>query len=903
LLAIETFVATEGGFGVLVLEGEAGIGKTTLWTEGVRRLHEAGAIVLAARPAEAETALSFSGLIDLFGAVPGDVLDRLPEPQQLALRAARLEAPTPSRGIDEAALFAGVLSMLRMLAADSTVVVAVDDVQWLDSATARALGYATRRLDAEPVRFLAAVRVVGPPPTTFLSAIHESQRRVLEVGPMSLAALHEVVRFRTGVSIPRPTFVRVARASGGNPFYALEIATALDRGSLGDDLPVPVDVTGLVESRLTRLPTATRRALLVAAALAQPTTEIVDADALAAAEDAGILSIDQHRIRFAHPLFASAVYAQAHASERRRLHRRLASLVDDPEDRARHLALSALRPDEAIAGDIANAAFLAGARGAPDAAARLSELAVGSTPRANAAARSERLLSAAHFWFEAGDFTRALALVEELLERVPEPPIQARALQILCQVHARRSSFAEAFAFAQRALESAGDDPRLRAGMELDVAYCSASMGDFEGARAHALAAVSGAESEGDAQVLADALGALTIAEFMGGAGLDEARLERALALEDPAWPGTFVLRPSYIHGCLLLWSGRVEEALAVHEALRAHTLERGEESALPMLTLYLVWACLWEGDLARARQFARESRETAVLLGDPATQGIALAANALVHAYDGSAPLARQEAADALAIFDRLQWLPGTIWPLWALGLTDLSCGSPEAVDRSLGPLAELICSLGADVSLGVFLPEEIEALVEIGDTERADRYTCWLEQRAGELDRGWARALAGRCRGLLHAARRDDGAAIQALSDALAEHDQLDLPIERARTNLVLGRVLRRSGRRGRAKATLSEALATFEEVGARRWADRTRTELDRLGKRTPSADALTTTEARVAELAAEGLSNREIAERAFLTVKAVESNLTRVYRKLAIRSRSQLVRTLHAAADPSG
>ncbi len=322
----------------------------------------------------------------------------------------------------------------------------------------------------------------------------------------------------------------------------------------------------------------------------------------------------------------------------------------------------------------------------------------------------------------------------------------------------------------------------------------------------------------------------------------------------------------------------------------------------MPMLTLYLIWSCVWLGDLAGAAQLADEATDTAALLGDAAAAAIALAAQALVHTYDGSAEQARQEARAALDIFERLQWLPGTIWPLWAVGFVELSCGNPAAVDAVLGPLAGAITAMPGDVSLAVFVPDEIEALVQLGDIERAEAFTSWLEQHADDLDRPWARAAACRSRGLIHGAVRDTDAAVAALERARAEYDGLDLPFERARTLLVLGRVLRRAGRRAQARRALAEALAIFEGVGAPLWVAQARDALDRLGVRAARVDALSPTEARLAELAAAGLSNREIAQREFLTVKAVEANLTRVYRKLGVRSRTELARDLARANDQS-
>jgi DNA-binding CsgD family transcriptional regulator len=234
---------------------------------------------------------------------------------------------------------------------------------------------------------------------------------------------------------------------------------------------------------------------------------------------------------------------------------------------------------------------------------------------------------------------------------------------------------------------------------------------------------------------------------------------------------------------------------------------------------------------------------------------------------------------------------------------MAELCAGNPVAVDAALGPLGDTVRNSGAgDPVLGVFVPDEIEALVEMGQVERAEALLHWFEERATVLDRAWARAMTGRCKGLLEAARDRYERAVEALEEALVQHDRAGIPLDRARTLLVLGRILRRAGRRARAKAALEEAQKLFETVGAQGWERRARDELRRLGQRTSAPDALTATERQVAELAASGLSNKEVAERAFVSVKGVEANLTRVYRKLGIHSRSGLARALTGNAhDP--
>ena len=899
--AIANFLTAVGReFTQLTLEGEAGIGKTTLWWEALRQASARGARVLVTRPSESEATLSFAALADLFDGVDDSMIDRLPVPQREAIAAALLRAPAPLRGIDELALCAAVLSLLRLLAAEGPLVVAVDDAHWLDPPSARALIFAARRLHDESVAFVLTVRTGTTRPLRLDRAADPDRRRTIKVGPLTLAALHEVIKQRTRQSLPRHALVQIERATGGNAFYALEIAAELIGRPVDDrTLPVPASLTDLVAARLGRLPAASRHALLTAAALTQPSTDIVDAAALAPAERAGLVSIEQSRVRFTHPLFASVVYGQANAPQRRRLHRELAAVVAQPEERARHAALGAGEPDEMIAAELEAAAKLAGSRGAPDTAAELLELAVRLTPATQAGHRYARRVAAARRWFDAGDLGRCGGILEETLQDPLDGVLRAEALQLLGQLHARRSSFTLALEVALQALELSVRDRELQAGIELDVTYYLVSLGDFAGAVGYAKRAVAGTEGESVPGALADALGVLSMTEFLCGEGLDEPRLRRARELEDPYRVRTWQCRPTFLHGLLSLWTGRLDEARAALNQLHTETLERGEESPVAFLCLYLTWTCVWQGDLAAAARFAAEGTQAAALLDDPASYGAALSAAALVHAHDGSADLARQEAMEAVRRFQEIDWPSGTIWPLWALGLVELSSGNPAAVDAALGPMADLIPSMNAlDPVLSVFVPDQIEALVELGLLDRAETLTAWLERRGIELDRSWALATAGRCRGLLLAARGDREGALAALRGALEEHERLGIPSERGRTLLALGRVQRRSGQRARAEATLHEALAVFDQLGMPVWAARAREDIERLGHRSSLIDALTPTEARVAELAASGLANREIAERSFLTTKAVEANLTRVYRKLGIRARGGLARALEAA-----
>ena len=362
--------------------------------------------MLSARPAEAERELSFSGLGDLL-APALDRVEALSPPRRRALEVALLLASDEQTAPDPRALGLATLDLLRLLAEEEPLLVAVDDTQWLDPPSRETLAYALRRLDREPIALLAACRPGA-------DALGDSERVV--VGPLSVGALHELIRNRIG-AVPRPTLVRVHETSGGNPFFALELVRALEGRELppGEALPVPATLSALTASRFERLGAEAREALLYVAALARPTREVVTAavgehagSALRAAAAAGVIEADGSRLRFTHPLLASVRYGSATRDERARVHRRLAGLVTDAEERGRHLGAAATAPDAGVAAALDEAAAAARARGTPAAAAELAESAVRLTPADDPASGLRRIGTAADHHFAAGS-TRARA--------------------------------------------------------------------------------------------------------------------------------------------------------------------------------------------------------------------------------------------------------------------------------------------------------------------------------------------------------------------------------------------------------------------------------------------------------------------------------------------------------------
>jgi DNA-binding CsgD family transcriptional regulator len=876
-----------------VIDGDPGIGKTTLWRAALDAAGERGYRLLSSRPAEADASLSFAGLADLLADVDDEVFDLLPEPQRQALDVALLRQAAQGRPPEPRAVFAAFTTTLRLLATDRPALVAVDDAQWLDGPSARALAFAARRLDGAPVGLLASVRANGD--ASVPAAVGSVERSEwIRLEPLSPAALHRLLKERYSWSLPRPTLLRLHEACGGNAFYAIEIAGALAASGLSDSReawPIPADVRQLVDLRVQHLPARVREALLAAAAASHPTTDLFDSATLRSAEEAGLVTLGQGaRVCFSHPLYAAAIYTATSPAQRRALHAGLALREHDPEERARHLGLAASAPDARVAAQLDDAAERARFRGAPETAAELEERAFELTPAADRESAGRRALIAAADHVHAGALARADNLLTALLEKAESAALRSSAMRLLAFVRFREERYEQAIGFMHGAAAEAGDIPELRARVELDLTMLplAASL-DHEAARPHAAAALDYAERGSDRALLSHVLAVTTMAHFLLGDGLDEERLARALELEDLDEEAVPEVRPTLIAGFIAFYTGEFEHARALLYPLRSRLLERGRDTDLPLLALHLAWLECSAGDLQAARTFADEGLQTAALGGSLTAHALAL--SALLEAHAGNADQCRQQVQEALERMGGAEFCLVVEWSSTALGLLELSLGNASAVDRTLEFLTEFYGSRDVvDPVHLAFLPDEIEALVVLGKLDRAQSLTELLTAMAVRFDRPWAHATSRRCRALLLAARNELLAAADVIEEALAEHERLSMPLELARTLIVKGQIERRRKHKAAAREMLEAALAICEQIGARLWADRARAELARLGAgRHPNE--LTPTEARVASLAASGLTNSEVAAGAFMSQKTVEANLSRIYRKLGIRSRAEL------------
>ena len=892
LAHVEAFLDdARAGLQVLSVSGPAGIGKTSVWQHGVRRARELGFAVMAARPTGVEATMSFAALSDLTAALPPEAYEELPAPQQRALDVALLRADPGPDALDGRAVSVGLLTLVRELAAAAPVLIAVDDAQWLDEATADALTFVVRRLEDERVGVLAAVRDEPEARETFDRAAAPERRREVRLAGLSVAALHEILKHDLGVTFPRPTLTRIAAASGGNPFFALEIGRELARlGPLepGQQLPVPQEVQTLTAARVGRLAEPTREALLVAASLTRPTTTVVDVEALAAAEEAGIVRVEPDgTIRFEHPLLASAVYDSAPAARRRDVHRALADRVVDVEERARHLALAASGPDETTAAALDEAAEAVALRGAVDVAAELKSLAVRLTSPADAAAATRRRRELADRLYFAGDATGARRELESLVDSLAAGGSRAEVLLELGSVVWSQGESDAGLALLSRALSEA-DSPELQGRIHSRISLMAE---DCDLGLEHAEAALALADEQRDPLLYSFALHNMARMKLYAGRGADHEAVERGMRLQQEAAAWEVSAVPAY-------WARDFDDFATARarfgELLRVFR-ERGDEARSCAALAHLAVIEAMTGQTEHAVALAGEARALAEQTEQETWQNVALWAYSQACAHAGR----REEAVAAAGeILHRIEAHPDAILERMArdvLGVVAVAAGDFEEADRQL-TRAEAI-----DESLHVrepaaerFHADHVEAVIALGDLPRAERLVERLEMRAADIPRPWICTVAARSRGLLLSAQGDLDRALAAMERALEQQAGLEMPLERGRTLLVLGQLLRRRKERREARRRLQEALALFESVGAGHWAARAQAELSRVPvRRTPSE--LTATETTIASLAATGLTNRAIAERIYVSPKTVESNLARVYRKLGIRSRAELGRAM--------
>jgi DNA-binding CsgD family transcriptional regulator len=899
--------ATDGTSAALLLHGEAGIGKSSLLRGALDRARERGFGVLRTRGFESESDIPFAGLLELLTPLL-PLRDRIPAVQARALGSAlALEPPTP---FDRFAVPAGMLSLLGAAAEDKPYVVLADDVHWLDAASREALIFVARRLDAEGVVVLCGARVGG----TGLDVLEAfAGVDALAIGGIDDAAAAELLERESPHRVAADVAAGLLETAHGNPLALTEIPRALSADQLAGRVPLagPLPAGQHIENAFARqlagLPAATREALLVAAAMQTGRHDLlvaalaargIPADALDPALRANLIALDG-RVDFFHPLLRSATYHAADPVQRRSVHGTLAALATSPTRRAWHLAAAADAPDEDVAAALELAAGEARARGGVVAAARAYERAANLS--VDDVSRGRRLLEAASDFAQSGLADHALALVSRAQDMVGGGAPATEVVRVRGRVEMRRGAPGTAHdLLVSEADRIEAESPGVAASLLVEAAVAHMMTGDMEalvatGDRARALLG-----SEGVSDPVMEVLSGVLVGEAHAALGHEE----QADALLDPALPfltSEYVLTmPSELVGMAgqcAIWYERWDRATAVLDHL---VTTAREASAINHIIYPLAAHAIldfrrgyWSAALADASEAARLARETRL------TPLLAFALSVLAHveAAMGRRDDARRDGREAVQLAELIGGPAITVYGLNALALDALGAGEVEAANELYDRVHRDTQKLHTQRGIVQFGADRVEALARAGRTDAAFQA---LEELADRLGGGrWALAALARCRGILA-----DKTAEHHFQTALSHHEHDGQPFEKARTQLAYGERLRRDRRRADAREQLGEALSAFERLGAQPWADRARVELRATGGAAAGGDAaersavaaagleeLTAHELQIARLVAYGMTNREVAGKLFLSPKTIEYHLSQIYRKLDLRSRTQL------------
>jgi DNA-binding CsgD family transcriptional regulator len=888
--------ARESRSAAVVIFGDPGVGKSALLEDACGRA--AGMRVLRGSGVESEAQLPFAALHQILRPVLGHV-DHLPEPQAAALRGALGLAEGVSD--DRFLVSLAALSLLSEAAEHEPLLCLVDDAHWLDDASADALVFVARRLEAEGILLLFAARE-GEGRRFEPRGLPE-----LRLGGLDRAAAGALIDEHAGGALSREIRERMIAETAGNPLAVIELCSTLspDQLSGAEPLLAPIPVSARVEraflERVRRLPEETQTLLLVAATddsgelatVLRAADELgAPAEALDAAEQIGLVQVRADRLELRHPLVRSAVYQGAPLSKRQSAHRALAAVLEseaEADRRAWHLAAASIEPDAGVVGELERAARRARRRSAFTPASLAFERAAALTEDDHERAR--HLIAAGEDAWQGGDIQRARTLLERARPLTADPVGQADIAQFLGLIEMTAGTPARACEDLVRTAQEVIGLDEWRALHLLSIA----SVSSIYGGRKELSTEI--AVLARDLSLDHSPLGRLLV-EFL--LGLDAhcrgdfreaaTRFRRAIAETvadgeqmpalDPAW---------------LLFAGRAAIYLGDDEAIaraaraaaaraRASGLLGGLSHILPRLAYADLWAGRWASALVHTREALELGREhqQPYLIADQ------LSVLALVLAHRGEEEECRAVVAEARELALPHGFTPPTEFTAWALTLLELGLGRAEEAFRRAREITATLLSFLATL-------DRVEAAVRAGEEESAREWLAAFEPWAESLEVAWARAVALHCRALL---ADDEAETERYFREAITVHADATRPFERARTELAFGECLRRSRRRVEAREHLRAALDQFEMLGATQWAERARVELRASGqtarKRDPSTRGdLTAQELQIARLVAEGLSNREVAARLFLSPRTIDFHLRNIFRKLEISSRIELAR----------
>src|SRR4051794_10668880 len=897
-LAIDRLLAQarDGRSGVVALVGEPGIGKTAL----LDYAHEAGTDmrVLRARGIESEAAMPFAGLSELLRPALG-AIDRIPPPQATALAGALALAPASAR--DRFATGAATLSLLSACAEEQPLLLLVDDAHLLDASSAEALLFTARRLIAESIAMVLAVREGEP------SLLDGSDLRRLNLAGLGRSDASELL---ADADVRGEAVERLYLATGGNPLALLELAPEAARlAALPGTAPVPIStsIAAAFNRRIAELSEATRLMLVLVAASDAGDLAVVaraasglgwDVGNLAEAEAAGLVTVQDGRVDFGHPLARSAVYTEATPQERRQVHAALADALPDRDvdRRAWHLAAAALGPDHKAAAALEQAGMRARDRSAYAVAAAAFERGAGLT--ADDDVRGRLLFAAADAAWLSGDADRTLGLLDGARDYVSDRTLSARIDELRGGVAMRRGPVAEGYRLMVSAAEEVAEtDAELAVTMLAEAVLGGFYAGDTPAMVSAAARAVAFADTVGSRRAAffaAMAHGMAQIADGHGEGGAAAVRravqiLEQSDELRDDvrllAWGSVGPL-----------WLREADAGRGLIDRALARARELAAVGILPSLLHHVArdqsTTDQWPAAEASFDEAIRLARET----GQRTELAAALAGLAWLEARQGREASCREHVAEASAMCAELGMGTYAIWTIEALGHLELALGRPAAAIEHYRAQQAALRERGiADVDLSP-VPELVDAHLRVGEAGTAGSLVGEFIDQAEEKGQPWALARAARCRGMVAEPAEMDGW----FDEALRHHANTPDAFEEGMTRLAYGARLRRARKRVRAREELRAAVEVFERLGAVTWADQAGAELAATGETArrrdvSTLDDLTPQELQIARLLAEGRTTREAAAAIFLSPKTIEYHLRHVYQKLGISSRDQLARSL--------
>jgi DNA-binding CsgD family transcriptional regulator len=883
--ALEQFVTRLGsGTRSVVLVGEAGIGKTTLWHYGLAQCRAANVYVLEAHAAEEDRHNPGQGLVDLFdgpqlpaGVSTDDVLCT--------------DAPAIERS-------RAMLGVLRSLARDCPVVIAVDDLPWLDDITSRALRYAMRRTQGLPIALLATARTWSPDTLTVPPGQYAQDVEILEVGALKPGELITII----GTALPNADAEQIASASEmahGNPFFAIELART------GPNLSgLPLAVLG---ARVGELPSDTlhvARLLAVHGSAAWPLLSQASRlphldEAVRFGLDRGVFVVDaNYAVRFRHPLMSTVVLAEMHGLDRREMHAAWAGTLVDPDTRALHLAHATVDVDEAVAAELEVAAGRHASRGSPALAAELLSHSVRLTPSDHGDSGVRRAFAEVVQSTRAGDSVAAIRLADELLHRLKSGPVHAELTSYRVLL-----DFAGAEQFLTAALD--GLVPNGSRKRECESGRIMLLLGWvlslYQGRLAEGLvytrSALAVGRKHADEVLMAQAAATVSTALLLGGEG-DTELISEAVQFEKEVEGSQLLIWPRVMLGRQQLWNGYLELAQNNLEGTQRSAAQMGAEFLRVYRVRDLSHHAIAAGDLTRAARLLDDGFEAATSSGnEEALSWLAYPA--------GMVSALRGDAEGALWAADRLTWWAARANEPPRIILADHIRGTLAASGRNwveafdhLRVAADALAATGCRHPGPVpVLPQAIETACLAGDLERCRAMVERLRSDTTRLHSPWVAAQLASSSGQLMLLD-ENPEAFRVLSGACVELEALGYLLDAARTGVFATMAGLRIGQRNGAHRFAKSSLAVFGRNSVEGWTNVAQELVDRASG--ASDGSLTGTEAEVAQLASTGLRNREIGARMFIGESTVEAHLTRIYRKLGIRNRGELSRHIRASPD---